>query len=138
MIAEASLDDVLAVLSRVPELAQGRTRETYAQRLHGRPALLLVALAAGEAVGFKVGYALDAQVFYSWIGGVVPGQRGRGIAQALLEAQQQWARAQGFACIEVKSSARFPSMLALLERNGYRRLDEEGGKLRFGKVLAAA
>lgn len=138
MIAEASLDEILAVLSRVPELAQDRTRDTYAQRLHGRRALLLVAREAGQAVGFKVGHALDAQVFYSWIGGVLPEQRRRGIAQALLEAQQQWATAQGFARIEVRSSARFPSMLALLERNGYRRLGEDAGKLRFGKALAAA
>lgn len=138
MITEGTLAEALGVLARVPELAQGRPAETYAQRLQGRQALVLVAHQEGQPVGFKIGYALQADLFYSWIGGVVPAWRGRGIAQALMDAQQRWADAQGFAAIEVKSSARFPAMLALLERNGYRRLGEDAGKLRFGKPLTPA
>ncbi|WMJ68616.1 GNAT family N-acetyltransferase [Stenotrophomonas sp. 24(2023)] len=137
VIGEGTLAEVLGVLAQVPELAHGRPAAHYRQRLDGRRALLLVARQADRPVGFKAGYALQAGIFYSWIGGVVPSARGQGIAQALMEAQQQWALAQGFSTIEVKSSAQFPAMLALLARNGYRLLGEEAGKLRFGKALHA-
>ncbi|MDN2696311.1 hypothetical protein O0882_08285 [Janthinobacterium sp. SUN073] len=46
--------------------------------------------------------------------------RKTGLAQRLLEAQQAWAGAHGFAVVTVKSMNRYFAMLHLPIRNGYR------------------
>ena len=51
----------------------------------------------GEPVGFKLGYRLDANAFYSAKGGVLPRFRRRGIARALLHAMLDDVRAAGYA-----------------------------------------
>ncbi|WP_139248268.1 GNAT family N-acetyltransferase [Janthinobacterium lividum] len=65
---------------------------------------------------------------YSWLGGVLPAHRKSGLAQRVLEAQEAWASAHGFAAVTVKSMNRYPAMLRLLIRNGYQiRLVEHFG-----------
>ncbi|WP_416057256.1 GNAT family N-acetyltransferase [Stenotrophomonas maltophilia] len=135
LVRIGSLDEALQVLQGVDELGQGRTHATYSARLAGRRHLVLVAEQGGELVGFKVGYALDRRRFYSWVGGIHPAHRRQGIAQALLDTQQRWASAQGYGCIEVKTSQAFPQMVALLERNSYQRLGEVEGKLLYRRAL---
>lgn len=131
-VRQGTLEEALQVLVQVAELAQGRSSASYAARLSG-PHLILVAECDGQLAGFKIGYARDDAVFYSWIGGIVPDFRRQGIGQQLLEAQQRWVGQHGYRAIEVKSSARFPSMLAMLVRNGYRLVDEEAGKQLYRK-----
>lgn len=59
---------------------------------------------------------------------MLPAHRKSGLAQRLLEAQEAWASAHGFAAITVKSMNRYPAMLRLLIRNGYQiRLVEHFG-----------
>lgn len=59
--------------------------------------LLAVARPGQEAVGFKVGYRQDADVFYSAKGGVCAGWRRRGIARLLLRELMARARRRGYA-----------------------------------------
>ena len=49
-----------------------------------------LALAADKIVGFKMGYAMSQRNYYSWLGGVDPAFRRRGIASALMEQQHRW------------------------------------------------
>ena len=58
--------------------------------------MMLVAWLEGTAVGFKVGYRLQAGVFYSAKGGVVPRARRQGIARALLHAMLDRVQARGY------------------------------------------
>ncbi|WP_454774937.1 hypothetical protein [Janthinobacterium tructae] len=51
---------------------------------------------------------------------MLPAHRKTGLAQRLPEAQEAWAGAHGFAPVSVKSMNRYPAMLRLLIRNGYR------------------
>jgi GNAT superfamily N-acetyltransferase len=51
--------------------------------------------------------------------GVLPAHRKAGLAQRVLEAQEVWASAHGFAAVKVKSMNRYPAMLRLLIHNGY-------------------
>ena len=104
--------------TRLPEFERPEPLEALGQRAGGRY-LSLVYCENGEDLGFKLGYAVDDRQFYSWLGGVLPEGRGRGIAQALLEAQETWVAEQGFSEIRVKSMNRFPAMIRLLVRNGY-------------------
>ena len=90
--------------------------------------LILIAEADGQPVGCKLGYAAEDGSLYSWLGGVLPAHRKSGLAQRLLEAQEAWASAHGFAAVTVKSMNRYPAMLRLLIRNGYQiRLVEHFG-----------
>ncbi|MFC7001433.1 GNAT family N-acetyltransferase [Pseudobowmanella zhangzhouensis] len=45
--------------------------------------------------------------------------RRSGVAQKLLDAQEQWAKAQGYDIIEVKTRGEFSAMQAFLQRNQY-------------------
>ncbi|WP_215409370.1 hypothetical protein [Janthinobacterium sp. JC611] len=51
--------------------------------------------------------------------GALPAHRKAGMAQRVLEGQEAWASAHGFAAVTVKSTNRYPAMLRLLIRNGY-------------------
>ena len=58
--------------------------------------LLLVAWSGETPAGFKLGYRLDAETFYSAKGGVREPYRRNGIARALLYAMLVVARARGY------------------------------------------
>jgi len=54
--------------------------------------LILLAIDAGEVVGYKIGYEDRTGRFYSWLGGVHPQFRGQGIASELMRKQHEWCR----------------------------------------------
>lgn len=58
--------------------------------------LMLLAQTAETAVGFKLGYRLDATTFYSAKGGVHPAYRRKGIARALLHEMLAIVRERGY------------------------------------------
>ncbi|MDJ0879636.1 MAG: GNAT family N-acetyltransferase [Halieaceae bacterium] len=118
MIEEVDLARAHALYRALPEFTRPEPLESLAQRL-GDDYLALVFRKDGQDVGFKLGYPESADTFYSWLGGVSPAARGCGVAQALLEAQEQRVRQRGFRRLRVKSMNRFPAMLRLLVRNGY-------------------
>lgn len=142
LVRQASLEEALTVLATIKEFDHVETVESLQARLADQPALVLVAQMNQQLVGVKVGYAKSEVEFYSWIGGVSPSGRGHGVAQALLEAQEAWVKAEGYKRLTVKSRNRFAAMLRLLLRNGYQLLDlEKKGqvadyRLYFEKVLA--
>ncbi|MGI3038393.1 GNAT family N-acetyltransferase [Vibrio diabolicus] len=119
LIREGTLEEALQVVARVTEFSKGETVDSMTQRLEEKNSLILVAEKNGTIVGFKIGYELEDGVFYSWLGGVVPEARNEGVAQLLLEAQEDWAAEQGYNTLKVKSRNQFPAMLRLLLRNGY-------------------
>ncbi|WP_318458125.1 GNAT family N-acetyltransferase [Photobacterium leiognathi] len=118
-IREASVEETLEVLHCIVEFVAPISLAELTARLANKSALILVAENQQQLVGVKIGYALDKQVFYSWLGGVLPVGRGHGVAQALLEAQEAWVIDQGYQQLAVKSRNRFPAMVRLLMRNGY-------------------
>ncbi|MEZ8826727.1 GNAT family N-acetyltransferase [Vibrio amylolyticus] len=118
-IEEGSLEEVKLVVDKIGEFTRKQSIESMQQKLAGRVHLVLVAFDGDQPVGFKIGYQLDNNTFYSWFGGVSPDGRKKGIAQSLLEKQEQWVREQGYQAIKVKSQNRYPSMLRLLIGNNY-------------------
>ncbi len=138
MIVSVALEDIMPLYRSLPEF-DSRHSLTDLQAKAGRNYLALVWRQEGVDLGFKLGYAVDEREFYSWLGGVLPEGRGRGIAQALLERQEQWAIEHGFELISVKTMRRFPAMLRLLSRNQYDSVGVEGAgdsaRLRYEKRL---
>ncbi|MGF1847627.1 GNAT family N-acetyltransferase [Vibrio lentus] len=119
IVREGSLEEVVSVVEQITEFAKKESVASLTERLAGKTSLILVAEEAGVLLGFKVGYELDENTFYSWFGGVSSLARNKGVAQAQLDVQEQWVKQQGYQQLKVKSRNQFPAMLRLLLRNGY-------------------
>ena len=140
-VRPGTIDEALAVEALIPEFGDTTARERYEQQLRDTPALILVAEADEGLVGYKVGYESQPGVFYSWLGGVTPAWRRRGVATGLRMAQEVWARNRGYKSLEVKSRNRFPAMLLMLISAGYHIVEVRGhgeaAKIRFALPLTA-
>ena len=141
-ITLGSIADVLLIDSQIPEFDLSISKQQeIKKRLSGAKHLILIASVDGEYAGYKLGYELSPQTFYSWLGAVVPQFRRQGIAKALLCYQESWAVESGYSAIEVKSMNRFPAMLQLLIANEYRihgyqdAMEKDAGKVLFYKEL---
>lgn len=119
IVREGSLEEVVSVVEQITEFAKKESVASLSERLAGKTSLLLVAEEAGVLLGFKIGYELDENTFYSWFGGVSSLARNKGVAQAQLDVQERWVKQQGYQQLKVKSRNQFPAMLRLLLRNGY-------------------
>ncbi|MCL9776482.1 GNAT family N-acetyltransferase [Vibrio methylphosphonaticus] len=119
LIREGSLKEVADIVATIDEFSQKETEESLASRLNDKRSLVLVAESNGELLGFKIGYEIDGLTFYSWFGGVTRHARRLGVAQALLEWQENWVSQHAYQMITVKSRNQFPSMLRLLIKNDY-------------------
>ena len=82
--------------------------------------MLLMAYKKGVPVAFKFGYALDKETFYSWSGGVIPSERRQGIAAELMRRQHEWCMENKYKFIETKSRNKFPEMLSLNIKHGFK------------------
>lgn len=120
-VREGSLSEGWAIYQQLPEFSGGQLSQSdFEHRLNNSSAIVLVAEADGQAVGFKAGYDRYADgSFYSWLGGVVSDARRDGVAQALLLEQERLVVVAGYDRIYVKTRNRFVGMLMLLLNNGY-------------------
>ena len=117
---QGTLEECVQVVEQLQEFAHKETVESLSARLEGKArSLIQIAQEGDKLLGFKIGYQLDEQTFYSWFGGVSSLARNKGVAQKLLEIQEQWVAEQGYKQLKVKSRNQFPAMLRLLVRNGY-------------------
>ncbi len=123
-LREASLAELLWVHNQILEFPGKASLDFYTERLKHRLHLALVAEKDGELMGFKVGYQSDTpDTFYSWMGGVRAEFRGKGIATALAEEQERWAKAQGFTSVFFKTRNRFPGMIQFGIKRGFKIVD---------------
>ncbi|TDQ15271.1 ribosomal protein S18 acetylase RimI-like enzyme [Algoriphagus boseongensis] len=121
IIREAFPEELLWVHERIPEFPGKASLDFYTERLKHRLFLALVAEKEGELLGFKVGYQSDtADSFYSWMGGVRPEFRNQGIAEALADHQEKWAKEKGFKSVFFKTRNRFPAMIAFGLKRGFK------------------
>ncbi len=121
----ADMATAVAVSQQIPELHKPYPLEEYQRRLSVVPHLILVAYdAADQVAGFKVGYERDGY-FYSWMGGVLPAFRRQGVALTLAEAQENWAREQGYTSVTFKTRNRLKGMLCFALQRGFDLLEVE-------------
>ncbi len=119
VVRQGSLKEVINIVESIHEFVRKESESSLAARLSGTKHLILIAEDENQLLGFKIGYQLDERTFYSWFGGVSPAARNRGVAQRLLDEQEDWVQEQGYQTLKVKSRNQFPSMLRLLLRNNY-------------------
>lgn len=116
---QGTLQECVEAANQIDEFVSKESVASLSNRLAGKSALILVAEENADILGFKIGYELDQNTFYSWFGGVTDPARNKGVAQALLKAQEIWVRQRGYERIKVKSRNQYPAMLRLLLRNGH-------------------
>lgn len=89
--------------------------------LRGRHPLLLVAVDVEKrrVVGYKFGFEERPGRFYSWIGGVHPRYRRRGLGRALMERQHFLLLRAGYKAVRTSTTNRHRSMLILNLRSGF-------------------
>jgi len=112
-------------LTELASLCQSVFGEFDSEYLTGRwPSLanpsLILANAGDEAVGFKLGYPISSQLYYSWLGGVVPSCRRQGLGAAMSQAQHQWAADLGFGFVETRTRAENSAMIIVNLKQGFR------------------
>jgi GNAT superfamily N-acetyltransferase len=82
-------------------------------------ASVFVAHDGERPMGFKAGYALTEQRYYSWLGGVHPEGRRQGIATRLAQAQHHWLAGRGYTTVETASRADNAEMARLNLARGF-------------------
>lgn len=79
----------------------------------------LIAVEGNKQCGFKLGFQRSPDTFYSWIGGVSPEYRQRGIALALMIRQHVIAKELGYKYIRTSTKNKYREMLLLNIKAGF-------------------
>ena len=120
IINEDRLDDAILISQQIPEFEFGYPDSEYNNRLKEVKHLILCAYVKNKRVGFKIGYETSSkQYFYSWMGGVLAKYRQMGIAESLMEYQNQWATKTGYKGILVKTRTKHTAMRNLLLKHQF-------------------
>lgn len=119
VIEENRLEDVLLIMSQIPEFENTPDATSIQSRVGNKPHLILSVRNESGPIGFKIGYERGGK-FYSWLGAIVPAYRNKGIATALADRQEEWARRQGYDTIWMKTRNCFPEMLLMAIGRGFR------------------
>lgn len=92
----------------------------FVERIHSKEDLVInLCYYDSNLIGFKLGYYYDENTLYSWVGGVLPGYRKKGIAQGLMKLQHDKAKEKGYQKVRTKSMNRFKPMIILNLKNGF-------------------
>ncbi|MFS0644399.1 GNAT family N-acetyltransferase [Siminovitchia sp. 179-K 8D1 HS] len=90
------------------------------KQMESRPGLLMiVAMERDKVIGFKIGYKVNDEEFYSWLGGVDESYRGNGIATKLMEIQHHYLSENRFRVVQTKTKNKWRNMLILNIKNGF-------------------
>lgn len=81
--------------------------------------LINVAIKGTKVIGYKIGYELDNDKFYSWLGGVDKNYRNYGVASKLMEKQHQYLKENGFSIVQTKTKNKWRNMLILNIKSGF-------------------
>ena len=74
----------------------------------------------GTLVGFKIGYAHTRTRYYSWLGGVDPNLRRKGIARELMVNQHHWLIENGYLSVETGARQSNTAMAKLNLVSGFK------------------
>ncbi|XXM73145.1 GNAT family N-acetyltransferase [Lysinibacillus sphaericus] len=81
--------------------------------------LVIIAKQDKNVIGYKIGYALAPETFYSWLGGVSTDYRKHGIASRLLSLQHQFLIENRYHIVQTKTMNKWRDMLILNIKHGF-------------------
>lgn len=85
---------------------------------HIHSPVLHLAVHGGDWVGFKLAYE-RGDALYSWLGGVRPEARGKGVARRLMRSQHQTGATLGYKFVETRTRASNNPMIILNLQSGF-------------------
>lgn len=119
ILQEKNTDNAITVLLGIPEFVEAINHKQFALRLQADP-IILVAYSKQKAVACKIGYdRFNDGTYYSWLGGVLPKYRNKGIALKLTAKMEQLAKEKGYTSIVFKTRNKFKAMLQFALKNRY-------------------
>jgi len=126
-VRSGTINEAVSIQHQIPEFVNGYTIQDYKNRLQDGNYVILVAEFDQKPVGFKVGYDrfMDGEVFYSWMGGVIPEFRTKGIAKFLLEKMEIWCKIKGYRYLKFKTTNQHHSMIHFAINHGFHIVDFE-------------
>lgn len=125
-IRKGSIKEAVELSYQIPEFDNPHSKEIYQERLQNKKHLIAIAEVEGELAGFKVGYDKFGNTsFYTWMGGVLPKFRKKGLAKALAEFQEQFAMKEGFNSVILKTRNCHKNMLHFAISSGFEIVDVE-------------
>jgi GNAT superfamily N-acetyltransferase len=113
---ETIVEQIRCLYEMIFQISSERMAQKMKQVIH---LLAIVAFDEEKAVGFKIGYESDFEEFYSWIGGVDPAYRRRGIGSKLMTMQHEWLRKHGYKIVTTQTKNKWRAMLLLKLRHGF-------------------
>ena len=113
-----NIEEAIELHKQIPEFNVANPKKEYHDRLLGKDPIILIAYINQQKIGYKVGYNED-EYFYSWMGGVVPGYRGIGVAAKLASTQEELVRKLSIFRIRFKTQNKFKGMLIFALKNGF-------------------
>ncbi|MFS0881315.1 GNAT family N-acetyltransferase [Metabacillus niabensis] len=125
----------LTKLLRLHKVIFGQSDDLQ-MKMEAKPKILvIVAQIDEEIIGYKIGYELKADTFYSWLGGVAPKYQKHGIGTKLMEMQHQWIKENGYTYVQTKTMNKWRSMLILNIKNGFDVIDTYIDKKGLQKIV---
>ncbi|MCM3090856.1 MULTISPECIES: GNAT family N-acetyltransferase [unclassified Cytobacillus] len=110
--------------------------EGLAVKMKTKPDLLVLTAMDGEKViGYKMGYRLNEDTFYSWLGGVDPQYRRNGIASKLMEKQHEHLKEMGYKMVRTKTMNKWREMLILNIKHGFDVIETYTDEIGIHKIV---
>ena len=103
-----------SIFDRIPDEATNLRIKSKSNTL-----LLLAQNDQGEAIAFKLGYEDDPATYYSWLGGVLPAYRNKGVGSLLMDAQHTWCKERGYRAVRTKTRNQWRAMLVRNIKSGF-------------------
>ncbi len=82
-------------------------------------ALALLVYDNEKLIAFKIGYELNPETFYSWMGGVHPDYRRQGLAHQLMVRQHKLAKTNHYLKVRTKTRMSYRHMLIFNLNQGF-------------------
>lgn len=98
------------------------TTDNLSDKLARKPHILIITAMdsnSNKVIGYKIGYEIDRETFYSWLGGVDIHYRENGIAAALMDKQHAYLREKGYKIVRTKTMNKWRNMLILNIKFGF-------------------
>jgi len=116
MPEKESLRQILSLYELIFEVSSDKVEERM-KKVDGL--IILCAFHEERVVGFKVGHEDTSEEFFSWIGGIHPFYRKRGIASNFMEMQHRILKERGYKAVFTKTKNKWRNMLILNLRHGF-------------------
>jgi len=120
IIKEELIDVAVKINATIVEFDKPYDRPYFEERYKGKKNLILVAYVDNQPAGYMVSYDRNNNdSFYCWMAGVDPNFRRLGLLKELMEYLNNWAKANGYKKIIIKTRNNRREMLSFLVKAGF-------------------